>query len=74
MIILIIVQERSRTIDIGPIKDEQNRLERPREMAVGVRHCRHIPHTFVTIPVKCDGNDALQQPFPLAARADFAHL
>ena len=48
MIILIIVQERSRTIDIGPIKDEQNRLERPREMAVGVRHCRHILQGFVT--------------------------
>ena len=40
MIILIIVQERSRTIDIGPIKDEQNRLVRPREMAVGVRRHR----------------------------------
>ena len=39
---LIISQGYSGTIDIGPIKDEQNRLERPREMAVGVRHVHRI--------------------------------
>ena len=45
---LIIAQECSQTVDIGPIKDEQNRPERPREMAVGVGHCRHILQGFVT--------------------------
>ena len=49
---LIIVQECSWTVDIEPIKNNQNRLERPRETAVEVRHCRHILHTFVTNPCK----------------------
>ena len=35
---LIIAQEYSRTVDIGSIKDEQNRLQRPREMAIEVCH------------------------------------
>ena len=45
---LIIAQEYPRTVDIGPIQDEQNRLQRRREMAVGVRRCRHILQGFVT--------------------------
>ena len=45
---LVITKEFSQTIDVGSIKDEKNRLERPREVAVGVRHCRHILQGFVT--------------------------
>ena len=60
---LIIVQEYSRTVDIGPIKDEQNRLERRREMVVGVRRCRHILQGFVTKVCKCHEHRALQQQF-----------
>jgi hypothetical protein len=56
---LIIAHEYSRIVDIGPSKDEQNRLERPREMAVGVYHCRHIFNIFLQIPVMYDGNGAL---------------
>jgi len=44
---LIIAHAYSETIDIGPIKDERNRLERPREIVVGVRRCRHILQGFV---------------------------
>lgn len=73
MAIMIIAQEYSRTVDIGPIKDEQNRLERPREIAVGVRHVHRISTLLLQISVKCDGNGALQQLFLLAVLAEFAH-
>ena len=36
----MIAKGYSHTLDIELFKDDQNRLERPREMAVGVRHCR----------------------------------
>ena len=71
---LIIAQEYSRTVDIGPIQDEQNRLQRRREMAVGVRRCRHILQGFVTKVWKCHERGAVQQPFLFAALAYFAHL
>ena len=71
---LIISQEYSGTIDIDPIKDERIRLERPREMTVGMRHCRHILQGFVIKVWKCDEHGALQQSFLLAALANFAHL
>jgi hypothetical protein len=71
---LIIAQEYSRTVDIDPIKDEKNRLERRREMAVGLRHVHGISTPLIQIPVKYDGNGALQQPFLFAAVADCAHL
>ena len=71
---LIIAQEYSRTVDIDPIKDEKNRLERRREMAVGLRHVHGISTPLLQIPVKYDGNGALQQPFLFAAVADCAHL
>ena len=71
---LIIAQEYPRTVDIGPIQDEQNRLQRRREMAVGVRRCRHILQGFVTKVWKCHERGAIQQPFLFAALANFAHL
>ena len=71
---LIISQEYSGTIDIEPIKDGQNWLERPREMTVGVRQVHRISTLLLQIPVKCDGNGALQQSFLLASLAEFAHL
>ena len=71
---LIISQEYSGTIDIDPIKDEQNWLERPREMTVGVRHVHRISTLLLQIPVECDGNGAFQPSFLLASLAEFAHL
>ena len=71
---LIISQEYSRTDDISPIKDKQNQEERRREMAIGVRRVHGISTLLLQIPVKCDGNGALQQPFLFAALAGFARL
>ena len=43
-------------------------------MAVGLRHVHGISTPLIQIPVKYDGNGALQQPFLFAAVADCAHL